>query len=180
MDLSSSLRSLRLGGVTLGLLLLSSQHAMAQSAIPRDTLLSAARTIMSAARYCALVTLDGTGTPQARTMDPFAPDEEFVVWMGTNRTSRKVQQLQADPRVTLFYASPAATGYVTIIGRAELVDDESEKAARWKPEWERFYQDRASEYLLIRIIPERLEVVDYSRGISGDPGSWATPFVVFR
>jgi len=153
---------------------------VAQTEVPRDTLLVAARTIMAAARYCALITVDDAGAPQVRTMDPFSPDDDMTIWLGTNRNTRKVEQIRRDPRVVLYYPSPNATGYVSISGRARLVEDEMEKASRWKPEWEAFYGDPAADYVLIEVVPERLEVIDYSRGIGADPRTWNPPFVVFR
>src|SRR6185369_11784664 len=50
----------------------------------RDELIAEAREIMTATRYCALITIDRSGRAQARTMDAFAPDEKMVVWFGTN------------------------------------------------------------------------------------------------
>jgi general stress protein 26 len=151
----------------------------AQGATPRDTLLAAAREIMETARYCGLVTLDESGAPRVRVMDPFAPDEDWAIWMGTHRESRKVKDIARDSRVTLYYHSRDQVGYVTISGRAQLVDEEAEKATRWKPAWEPIYEDRARDYLLIRVIPERMEVLHYGRGILGDPATWEPPIVVF-
>ena len=152
----------------------------AQTTFPRDTLLGVARGIIDSARYCALVTLDESGRPRVRMMDPFPPDSDMTIWMGTNRKTRKVAEIERDSRVTLYCNSPDAVGYVTVSGKARIVDDAEEKAARWKTEWEAIYQDRASDYLLIQVTPERLEVVDYSRGIVGDPDTWEPPFVEFR
>ena len=117
----------------------------AQAAIPRDTLIAAAREIMEAARFCALVTLDESGRPQARTMDPFQPEEDLVVWLGTLRGSRKVREIRRDPRVMLYYQDPEGGGYVVISGIAELVDDAAERARRWKPEWSAYYGDREAD-----------------------------------
>ena len=100
--------------------------------------------------------------------------------MGTNRKTHKVAEIEGDARVTLYYPSPDAAGYVTVTGRARLVDDPEEQAARWKPECAAFYADRYSGYLLILVTPERLEVVDYRRGIVGDPRTWQPPSVAFR
>jgi len=138
----------------------------------RDTLIAAAREIMTAARFNALITLDESGHPRVRTMDPFPPDEAMVVWFGTNRRSRKVKEIANDPRVTLYYASPEADGYVSVHGTARLVDDPAEKARRWKEEWTQFYPDRETSYLLIEVVPTRIEVVNYRRGIVGDPDTW--------
>jgi len=112
-------------------------------------------------------------------MDPFLPEADWSIWMGTNRESRKVRDIQENPRVALYYYSPDHAGYVAVYGTAHLVDEPEEKASRWKDEWESFYPDRESQYLLIQVIPERLEVIDYSRGIQGDPGTWEAPSVHF-
>ena len=165
--------------VALALLAGLPRPAAAQTPVPRDSVLAAARAIMEAARFCALVTLDAEGAPRARTMDPFPPGDDMTVWLGTNRHSRKVAEIERDGRVALYYAAPDESGYVSVLGRARLVDDEAEKAARWKPEWEAFYPDRASDYLLVEVIPERIEVVDYARGLVGAPGTWEPPSATF-
>lgn len=164
---------------TLGVILPIGPGLEAQATTQRDTLLAVARDIIDAARYCGLVTTDAAGMTRVRTMDPFSPESDMTIWMGTNRETRKVKEIEGDPQVTLYFAAPDASGYVTIFGTARLVDEADEKAARWKPEWEAFYQDRASEYLLIQVTPHRLEVIDYSRGVAGDPATWEVPFVHF-
>jgi general stress protein 26 len=135
---------------------------------------------MSAARYCALITLDASGRPQARTLDPFPPDEHMVVWLGTNPRSRKVREIRRHPRVTLYYFDRDGQAYVTIWGLARLVNDEKEKAKRFKGEWKGFYPDRARDYLLIAVVPERMEVVSVKKGIVGDAKTWKPPSVRFQ
>ncbi len=143
----------------------------------RATLLSAAREVMTSVRYAALVTLDDTGHPRVRTMEPFAPDEYMVIWLGTNRRTRKVEQIANDARVTLYYPAPNGSGYVSIYGTARLVDDPAEKARHWNPSWDQFYPDRDETYLLIQVTPRRLEIVSYPHDLVGDPNTW-TPFYV--
>ncbi|MFH1765832.1 MAG: pyridoxamine 5'-phosphate oxidase family protein [Gemmatimonadota bacterium] len=163
----------------LAILAVSVQGLQAQTPVPGDTLVASAREIINAARYCGLVTFDESGGTRVRTMDPFPPEPDMVVWMGTHRNSRKVLDIEKDPRVTLYYHSPTASGYVAISGTARLVDDPTEKSGRWKEEWGAFYADRETDYLLIQVIPNRMEVIDYSRGIQGDPRTWEPPFVMF-
>jgi len=145
----------------------------------RERLITDAREIMATARYCALITLDSTGQPYARTIDPFLPDEHMVVWFATNSSSRKVTQIRRNPRVTLYYFDREGPGYVTIYGTARLVDDPIEKAKRWKDEWKAFYPDRAKNYLLVAVTPEKLEVISEKKGIGGDRRTWAPPSVSF-
>jgi general stress protein 26 len=180
MSMNSVLRWVRALATALVILGLVAPAARAQEAPARDTLLAAAREIMEAARYCGLVTFDESGQPRVRTMDPFLPDDDWSIWMGTNRESRKVRDIEGDPRVTLYYYSLDHVGYVTLYGSAVLVDDPDEKTSHWKEEWEALYPDREAQYLLIHVIPTRLELINYSRGIGGDPETWEPPSVNFR
>ncbi len=146
----------------------------------RDTLITTARIMMEAVRYCAVITLDTTGHPDVRIMDPFSPDDDMVVWLGTNLNSRKVKQITDDSRVTLYYQAPNEVGYVVIKGQAYMVDDSLKKQTYWKKEWSRFYSENKSNYTLIKVIPDKLEIIDYQHGIFGDPKTWAVPFVKFN
>ena len=146
----------------------------------RDTLITVARKMMETARYCALITLDETGYPAARTMDPFLPDDNMVVWLGTNLNSKKVVDIKKDSRVALYYQSPNGAGYVLIKGQAQLVDDTIKKQIYWKKEWSRFYSEEKSNYILIKVIPDKLKLLDYQHGMLGDKNTWAVPFVEFK
>ena len=159
----------------------SASYGQAKQAEPaeRERLIAAAREMMAAARYCALITLDSTGRPYARTIDPFLPDDHMVVWFATNPSSRKVTQIRRNHRVTLYYFDREGPGYVTIYGTARLVDDPIEKAKRWKDEWKAFFPDRAKNYLLVAVTPERLEIVNEKKGIVGHRMTWAPPSVSF-
>ena len=148
--------------------------------LDRQSLIAAAREIMKTARYCALITLDSNGRPQARTMDPFAPEENMVVWLGTNPNSRKVREIRHDAHVTLYYSVKEDQAYVAISGRARIVIDAKTKARYWKDEWKDFYPDREKDYLLITVIPQRLEVVNVKKGvIGGNSITWEPPSVTF-
>lgn len=142
-------------------------------------LMIAAKEIMTAAGTCALITLDEEGRPRVRVMDPFIPESDLTVWFGTNPKSRKVNQIKKDPRVTLYYLDSDASGYVMIHGKAQLVDDQKEKEKRWKDEWKAFYPNKPEGYLLIKVTPEWMEVISYTRGITGDPTTWQPPIVLF-
>ena len=139
-----------------------------------------AREIIDAAGNCALITLDEEGRPRARTMDPFNPEDDFTIWFGTNRKSRKVVQINNDPRVTLYYFDKTSASYVTIHGKAIVLDDEKIKARHWKKKWAAFYPDYPNGYSLIKVTPEWLEVISESRGISGDSITWQPPTVKFQ
>jgi general stress protein 26 len=148
--------------------------------LDRESLLATAREIMKTARYCALITIDSHGRPRARTMDPFSPDENLVVWLGTNAKSHKVAEIRRHQRVTLYYFARDDQAYVTITGHARIVSDAAEKARHWKEEWKDFYPDGRKSYLLIEVTPERLEVISVKLGIVGDSVTWTPPALTFK
>lgn len=145
----------------------------------RDNLIAAAKEIMETTRYCALITLDPSGHPQVRTMDPFLPDENMVVWLGTNKNSRKTGEIRLDSRVTLYYEAPGDDGYVVIKGNGYLIDDPEIIKQYWKEEWNEFYPDKSSMYTLIKVIPNELEIINYRYGITGSSTTWAVPHIEF-
>jgi general stress protein 26 len=132
----------------------------------RAYIINIAKKVMLKAGACALVTNGDNGQPQSRVLDAFAPTEDLTVWFGTNSVSRKVKQIQKDAHVTLTYiVNP--TGYVTLLGKAEIVTDPKEKQKHWKKEWKMFYkqENKGDDYTLIRFVPNRLEMVSYTDGL---------------
>jgi general stress protein 26 len=142
--------------------------------LAREGLLAAAREIMDAARYCTMVTNGADAQPQARIVDAFSPDTQFVVWIATNPLTRKVAELRANPRVTLLYYHAPTQEYVTLQGTATFSSAPADKAAHWKADWAKLYQDeyRGADYLLIKVVPSRLEIVSVARGINNDAVTW--------
>ena len=147
------------------------------SKIDNDLLYLAANEIIDQAKLCALITLDSTGHPQVRTMEALPVEENFVVLLGTNKNSRKVKQIQNDSRVTVYYCDPSGNGYVVLNGNAKLVDDQNEKDSHWQDAWDQYYPNRDEIFVLIKVIPNRLEVVNYKQGVTGDVVTWRAPHI---
>lgn len=143
----------------------------------RANVVSAARQIMRSAQFCALATVDSEGRPRVRTMSPFPPGEDMAVWFATRPDSRKVEQMRANPNVTLYYFDPGQLEYATIRGRARLVDDLEEKKRWRKRVSDELYPGWPDDCLLVEVTPERLEVL--GRGLSADPDTWTPPGVDF-
>jgi len=148
--------------------------------LSRSDLIAAAREIIASQQYCALITQDEQGRSQARTVNPFPPDENMIVWIATSTLTHKVQQIRHDSRVTLYYADHAkATGYVAISGTAVLVDDKAEMIKRKRAYWDTAFPG-FKNLVLIKVIPEHLDVLNYSRGAQNDPVTWHAPSVEFK
>jgi general stress protein 26 len=140
-----------------------------QREISRDSLLTYARIIIDSAKCRVFVTVDEEGKPQARTMSPFPPEDNWVIWLGTFPTSRKVKQIQNNPNVVVFYYDTKGMSYVSVSGKARLVNDPDLKAKYWKSGWKQFYPDRETQYILIEVTPVRLEVCSFKYDLLWSP-----------
>jgi general stress protein 26 len=150
----------------------------AQSSFNRDTIFIAALEIIKETTYCALVTIDSTGQPQVRTMNPFPANDELITWFATSRTSRKVREIKNNPKVCVYYADHlTAKGYVNITGTAEVIEDKELLIKMKRDYWENIpnWQDI---FVLIKVVPETIEVINYRHGLNNDPVSFRAPSIV--
>ncbi len=160
------------------LLVISAISVKAQE-FSRDTLISAARDIIKGSPFCALVTIDSTGQPQVRTMNPFPIGDDMVIWFATGRTSRKVGELKNNQKVSVYYSDQSGSrGYVTFNGTAQVIDDK-ELLKKMKREYWNGIPNWQDIFVLIKITPQTMDVINYPRGIAGDPKTSRSPRVVF-
>ena len=140
----------------------------------RAAVLRAAREVAEKARYATFITLGEDGQPQARIVDALGPDEDFVVWVGTNPATRKVAEIAKDPRVTLSFFDPAGPAYVTLVGTVRVETESAVKAKHWKSTWAPFYKNeyRGVDFVLLAVTPRRLEIVSEAHGLINDPKNW--------
>lgn len=155
------------------------EHKQPNPTMERVAITDAAREIIGLQKYCALVTINSLGRPQVRTMNPFPPEDDMTVWIATNSRSRKVKEIQGCSQVCLYYADHKdASGSVIITGQAVLIDEDSEKLKRRRDYWDQAFPDW--QYLvLIKVIPQRLEVLNYQHGLLNAEGTWQAPYIEF-
>lgn len=162
------------------LLLCSSLMAQVSvSPFRKETFLLAARELMTFHHYCGLVTVDSLGNPHTRTINPFPPDSSMHVWFVTHRKSRKVQEIQKNPNVCLYYGiHDTLVGYCTINGKARIVDDPKLLKARKREYWEGI-PDWENVMVLVEIVPQRIELIHYKSGFLNAPDTWQAPFLLW-
>jgi general stress protein 26 len=135
---------------------------------------AAALDIMKEARYATLVTLGIDGQPQARIVDPLLSPSVGSIWIATNPLSRKIREIQRNPRVTLLFFNTPKNEFVTVLARATVVTDSAAKAKHWKPEWTPFYKggSNGGTVTLFEVKPFQLEIVSPARGFENDTITW--------
>ncbi len=143
-------------------------------------IITQSKEIIQNAYFGTFITIDKKGQPRARVMEPFAPTKDFIIWLATNPKSRKVHQISNNSKVTMHYFDKTNLGYVSLMGTATLVNDEAIKAAKFKDGWDKFYPNQKEDYLLIKFVPEILELISIPNGFTGDSLDWKPHGVVLR
>ena len=84
-------------------------------------------------------------------------DEDFMVFISTNTASKKREEIEANPRIGLYYSLPESFLGLSLIGRAEVIEDLEIKRAVWVDGWEQYYSETGTpedpDYTLLRILP---------------------------
>jgi general stress protein 26 len=145
-----------------------------QNQVDKD-LKEIAKEVMISAQNCALITVDSLGVAHVRTMDAFLPEDDLTVWMGTNPNSLKVKQIQQNNKVSLYYFDAESVSYVTLQGTASIVKNSNKKEIYWKKEWENFYKNSTTDYILIKFTPNKGNLISEKYHILGDSITWETP-----
>ena len=123
----------------------------------------------------ALITVDSLGVSHVRAMDPFLPEDNFTVWMGTNPKSSKVSQIKKNNLVSLYYFDKESAGYITLQGVATIVNTREKKDRYWKKEWKNFYKNTTTDYILIKFVPNKATIISEKHQVLGDSITWEAP-----
>jgi general stress protein 26 len=105
-------------------------------------------------------------------MEPFLPDNKFIIYLATNPLSRKVKEIKNNHRATLHYFDKNSVGYVSLMGKITIETNDSIKKSLWKAGWERFYKNQDDDYMLLKFTPDYLEVISITEGLTGDKKTW--------
>jgi general stress protein 26 len=111
--------------------------------------------------HAYLATCDGD-QPRVRPVSPIV-QEDMSIWITTYRTSRKVQQIQKNPKICLaFVEQPTGDKAAIVIGEAKIIPNIAEKERVWKlatfDPWEHYPNGPDSdEFCLLKIVIKRIE-----------------------
>jgi general stress protein 26 len=135
-------------------------------------LLSGAAQMISRVRYCWLLTEAQGGGADARPMgrvQPSVGDADWNVRFVTDGRSRKASAIRRAGKVELIFQHDASEAFVTLTGRASLVEQPSQVSRLWKSAYDIYFpgeDDRASA-AFVEIHVERMEL--WIRGVTPEP-----------
>jgi len=111
--------------------------------------------------FAFLATSDGD-QPQVRPVSPIVEDD-LSVWVATFASSRKVKQINQNPKICLsFVQHPSGEKSAMIIGEAKVTEDMEQKKRVWKLAPYDISQHfpegpESKEYCLLKINPKKIE-----------------------
>eukprot|EP01121_Diplochlamys_sp_Union-15-3_P003359 TRINITY_DN13208_c0_g1_i1.p1 TRINITY_DN13208_c0_g1~~TRINITY_DN13208_c0_g1_i1.p1 ORF type:complete len:114 (-),score=6.08 TRINITY_DN13208_c0_g1_i1:49-390(-) len=102
--------------------------------------------------------------------------------IGTSDATRKVRQLKSQPKCSLCYYDNKNMGYVIFHCNCTLMTkDDTMRKKYWISNWEPFYSNGplSTEFILLEIVPDKIEVMAPHCGIADDPKGFK-PAVLIR
>lgn len=105
---------------------------MADNKKPQDSV-EKLRGLIKGIRIAMLTTAETDGTLRSRPMGTQQTEFDGDLWFFTGKSSPKVAEIQRDQNVNVSYADPGDNRYVSVSGRAELIDDKAKEKELWNP-----------------------------------------------
>ncbi len=138
-----------------------------------EQLLTAARELIKTTEYCFFITETSDGHPHARLMQPYDPDTDLTMYFGASPRSRKVRELSRQSKVSLAFYNQQQTAYVTLLGTATTTDEPALCRKYWRANWNDLFPGgpESGDYMLIRFVPDRVEMMNYAHQAMPQPYS---------
>ena len=137
-----------------------------------DQLLAAARAIKTKVADCWCATLSEDGGVNVRVVGPIrgvSGQEDWTVWFLTRRSSRKAADIRRNGRLSLGYQHHPDRAYVTLIGRAALIEDKDEIRSRWIEGWRLHFPGGPDDpdIVFVKVDVDRIELC--VQGVTPEP-----------
>jgi len=128
--------------------------------------------VMESLPFVDLTTIDRMGFPSTRAMLNLRNTQRYphmvalheveenplAVYLTTNASSEKVNEIQQDPRACLYYCEYGAFLGILLQGMVEIVTDKTIRQKAWQKGWEVYYPKGDADYVLLRFVPNKLKV----------------------
>lgn len=135
-----------------------------------DNKLGLCAELLQTAEAAYVTTIDAHGFPETRAMFNLRRaveypalitlfkqhDDDLLVYFTTNTSSRKIAQLRANRKASVYYSQPEQRKGLNLTGLLEIVDDMNLKNVLWQEGWERYYPQGPTDpdYTVLRMRPQ--------------------------
>lgn len=132
--------------------------------LSRDERIQKLSVMIKGIRVAMLTTLDPDGSLRSRPMAPQDADFDGELWFITKQSSGKVSSIQSDEHVNVSYADVDGHRFVSVAGRAEVIDDRTKIHDLWTPLMKAWFPDGPDDpqIVLIKVKVDSAEIWDSS------------------
>jgi len=115
-------------------------------------------------RTCMFTTFSIHNELGSRPMGTAKIEDDGSIWFYTNEYSLKSKEISKENNVLLAYSDPSNNTYLTVKGKAELVDDKVRKESYFSPFVKAWFPDGVEDprLILIKVTPDEAEYWDAS------------------
>lgn len=115
----------------------------------------------------AMLTTMDWGILRSRPMATQDFEFDGDLWFFTSLETHKVEEIEKDRRVNVSYAAPDKNVYVSVTGRAYLIQDKAKIEEYWSPIYQAWFPDGKDDpnLALLKVEVEQAEYWNYSSGI---------------
>jgi general stress protein 26 len=106
-----------------------------------------------------LVTHDKQGGLVSRPMTTQKPEFDGDVWFFVSSDADVIEEIEADPEVNISYS--VKNNYLSLSGKAEMVDDDKKKKELWYPELKHWFEGAEPEDPKVRLIKVSVDTARY-------------------
>ena len=126
--------------------------------------------LMERSKAAYLTTIDSEGYPITRAMfnlrnkEQFPElseffseqDNKFIIYISTNTSSSKIDHIQKNPKISVYFCEPEDFKGIMFGGEAETIDDIEIKQKLWLDWWTKYYTKGLEDpdYTLLKLIPK--------------------------
>ncbi len=98
-----------------------------------------ALTLANAAQIAMLGTNGDDGYPNIKAMIKMENEGLKTIWFSTNTSSRRVGQLERDPKASVYFVDFEQWMGLMLVGEVEILQDAASRERLWREGYERYY-----------------------------------------
>ncbi|MCK4528571.1 pyridoxamine 5'-phosphate oxidase family protein [candidate division WOR-3 bacterium] len=97
------------------------------------------------------------GYPNIRAMIKMENEGLKTIWFSTNTSSRKISQLEKNPKVCIYFVDFDKWMGLMLVGTIEILKDSESRERLWRDGFEKYYPEGVndSDYSVLRFTGER-------------------------
>jgi general stress protein 26 len=125
------------------------------------------RELMKGIDIAMFTTVDEDGTLRSRPMGTQEAEFDGDLWFITSVDTAKVPEIRREKQVNVSYADPGGHRYVSVSGKATVIDDKAKVDEFWSPIYKAYFPEGKDDPKLrvIKVSVEKAEYWDSPGGI---------------